>query len=123
MERRKFNFFLVQYVPDPIRTEFINIGIILSEIGIGNPAIVRFTRDWSRVLCLDPEADTDLLEAIEKDIASKFDKGGEVAHAILESLQEEFSNSLQISEARMTMISDLEEGAGQLLQMYVERRK
>jgi hypothetical protein len=30
-------------------------------------ADVRFTRDWRRVRCLDPQADIEMLQALEND--------------------------------------------------------
>ena len=48
MQRRPCEFFLVRYVPDPVRGEFVNIGVLLREAG-GSAAQVRFTRDWTRV--------------------------------------------------------------------------
>jgi hypothetical protein len=64
-DRRICEFQLLRYVPDAVRNEYVHIGVILREQGSGAPAAVRFTRDWRRVRCLDPEADTELLEGME----------------------------------------------------------
>jgi hypothetical protein len=37
-----------------------------------NQSPVRFTRDWRRVRCLDPEADTALLEGMESELRRRF---------------------------------------------------
>src|SRR5580698_8516313 len=55
--RRACEFQLLKYVPDPVRNEYVHIGVILREQGSPG-AEVRFTRDWRRVRCLDPDADT-----------------------------------------------------------------
>ena len=34
---------------------------------------MRFTRDWRRVRCLDPEADTALLEGMESELRRRFE--------------------------------------------------
>jgi hypothetical protein len=47
-------FFVLRYAPDAVKNEFVNIGLVL--LPPAGSAQVRFTRDWSRVLCLDPEA-------------------------------------------------------------------
>ena len=60
-ERRACEFRLLRYVPDAVRNEYVHIGVILREQGSREPAEVRFTHDWRRVRCLDPEADTALL--------------------------------------------------------------
>ena len=59
-QRRMCEFQLLRYVPDAVRNEYVTIGAILREQGSSH-AEVRFTRDWRRVRCLDPHADTALL--------------------------------------------------------------
>ncbi|HVH85601.1 MAG TPA: DUF3037 domain-containing protein [Terriglobales bacterium] len=49
------DFLLMRYVPDPFKNEFVDIGVLLLGRDIGY-AGVRFTRDWARVRCLDPQA-------------------------------------------------------------------
>ena len=63
-------FFLIRYVPDVVKGEFTNIGVVLREAGRRDgAAVVRFTRDWSRVRCMDADADVGLLESLEGEIA------------------------------------------------------
>src|ERR1039458_2332077 len=47
-------FFLLRYVPDAVKDEFVNLGVVLYEPGKAGSAQagfadVRFTRDWRRV--------------------------------------------------------------------------
>ena len=63
-------FSLIRYVPDVVKGEFANIGVVLREAG-GEGAVVRFTRDWARVRCMDADADVGLLEALETEIAER----------------------------------------------------
>ena len=63
-ERKQCEFQLIRYVPDPVKNEFVNIGVLLSAAG-EEQRMLRFTRDWGRVRCLDPDADTAMLEALE----------------------------------------------------------
>ena len=63
-ERVPCEFFLIRYVPDVVKGEFVNIGVVLREAGgdgSGAAARVRFTRDWARVGCVDAEAGLALL--------------------------------------------------------------
>ena len=55
-------FFVVRYAPDAVKNEFVNIGLVLMPPAGG--AQIRFTDDWSRVRCLDPEADLEVLQAL-----------------------------------------------------------
>ena len=59
-ERVACEFRLIRYVPDPVKGEFANIGVVLRAAGKGGQAAVRFTRDWSRVRCLHPDADVEM---------------------------------------------------------------
>ena len=60
-ERKQCEFQLIRYVPDPVKNEFVNIGVLL-RASAGEQSALRFTRDWARVLCLDPDAHTQMLE-------------------------------------------------------------
>ena len=64
---------LIRYVPDVVKGEFTNIGVVLREAGgeARVAAVVRFTRDWSRVRCMDADADIGLLESLEGEIAAR----------------------------------------------------
>ncbi len=72
---RQLEFFLLRYVPNVVKDEFVNIGVVMVEPGAkgGGFAEVRFTRDWRRVRCLDPQADVEMLEALEREIRGQTD--------------------------------------------------
>jgi hypothetical protein len=116
-------FFLIRYVPDVVKGEFVNIGVLLREAGCPSaPSKVRFTRDWSRVRCMDAEADIPLLEALEQEIAARLPLGASSREpkAVLDVLEDTLSNSLQMTEARPVLAENLATGMEQLLRMYVE---
>ena len=76
--RRTCEFQLLRYVPDAVRNEGVHIGVILRERAAEDqPARteVRFTRDWRRVRCLDPDADTALLEGMESELRQRLQTG------------------------------------------------
>jgi hypothetical protein len=127
MQRMPCEFFLIRYVPDVVKGEFVNIGVVLREAnGAGAalrvPTQVRFTRDWSRVRCLDADADVGLLEAVEQEIAGRLRVGvtGHDPKAVLEVLQDSLSNSLQMTDARATLAENMTTEMEQLLRLYVE---
>ena len=74
-DRIQCEFYLLRYVPDTVKNEFVNIGVMLREAGRTDTTQVRFTRDWSRVRCMDPDADTGLLEAMEGELAAACARG------------------------------------------------
>src|SRR5208283_5750567 len=67
-EFRQCEFFLLRYVPDVVKGEFVNLGVVLLEEGENGFTGVRFLRDWRRVRGLDPEADIELLESYESEL-------------------------------------------------------
>jgi hypothetical protein len=126
-ERVPCEFFLIRYVPDVVKGEFTNIGVVLREAGGdgGARAVVRFTRDWSRVRCLDREADLALLEALEGEIAARLPESERDLKPVLGVLEDTLSNSVQITEARACLAESLPAELEQLMRLYVEplRRK
>ncbi len=125
-ERLQCEFSLIRYVPDVVKGEFANIGLVLREAGRDETATVRFTRDWSRVRCMDPDADVELLEALEAEIAQRLLVGVEPrvnARPVLETLEDSLSNSVQLTEMRGTLAESLPAEMEQLLRMYVEPLK
>jgi hypothetical protein len=105
--------------------------VVLRETGREDGATVRFTRDWSRVRCLDPNADVELLESLETEIAERLRAGpNELANAerlnakpLLATLEDTLSNSVQLTEMRGTLAESLPAEMEQLLRMYVEPLK
>ena len=112
-------FSLIRYVPDVVKGEFANIGVVLREAG-GEGAVVRFTRDWVRVRCMDADADVGLLEALETEIAERV-RGVEAnGKTLLEMMGESLSNSVQMTEMQGTLAESLPAEIEQLMRMYVE---
>lgn len=121
-QRLQCEFGILRYVPDVVKGEFANIGVLLREPG--QQAMVRFTRDWSRVRCLDSDADVELLEALESEIAEKLRvESAEHPKAIVKVLEDSLSNSVQITEMRATLAENLPAEMELLLRMYVEPLK
>ena len=126
--RRECEFFLIRYVADAVRNEFVNIGVLLREAsgaGVENAPVLRFTRDWARVRCVDPEADTGMLEALEGELRGRL-AGGTVdgdARPVLEVIEDSFSNLLQVTEAKGCLAESLVSEVESLMRVYVEPRK
>jgi len=117
-QRRACEFHLLRYVPDAVRNEYVHIGVILREEGSRDPARVQFTRDWRRVRCLDPEADTALLEGMESELRRRFqaEPDGDLMRLLTESL----SLSVQMTEPKAYLAESLPAGMEELMRLYVE---
>jgi Protein of unknown function (DUF3037) len=106
-------------VPDPVKNEFVNIGVLLRAEG--EPSTLRFTRDWGRVRCLDPEADTAMLEALEIEIGQRL-RAQPANHPkpIMALLEESLSNGVQITESKAHWAESFPAGLEELMRRYVE---
>lgn len=124
-DRIQCEFFLIRYVPDVVKGEFTNIGVVLREAAPSSDtgAVVRFTRDWSRVRCMDADADIGLLESLEGEIADRLRLGPADTKAVLPLLEDTLSNSVQITEARASLAENMTAELEQLMRMYVEPLK
>ncbi len=121
-ERVPCEFFLIRYVPDVVKGEFTNIGVVLREAAQGGESLVRFTRDWSRVRCMDADADLGLLEGLEGEIAARLGMGvsAKDPKAVMDVLEDSLSNSLQISPAGACLAENVATEMELLMRMYVE---
>jgi hypothetical protein len=121
-ERLQCEFSLIRYVPDVVKGEFANIGVVLREAGRADEVTVCFTCDWSRVRCLDPNADLELLESLATEVTERL-RGSVNAHLnakpMLELLEDTLSNSVQLTEMRGTLAESLPAEMEQLMRMYV----
>ena len=125
-ERVQCEFFLIRYVPDVVKGEFANIGVLLREAGRDDSAVVRFTRDWSRVRCMDATADIELLEALEGEIGARLQATGKDVPGtkpVMEILQDTLANSVQMTEVKACLAESLPAEIEQLMKMYVEPLK
>lgn len=123
MERLACEFFLIRYVPDPVKNEFVNIGVLLREAAKPEQIQLRFTHDWQRVRCFDPDADTEMLEALELELRRRLPEKLDGARPLMEVLRDSFSNAIQVTEARACLAESIPAEMEQLMRMYVEPRK
>ena len=123
-ERRKLEFFLLRYVPDAVKDEFVNIGVVMVEPEANGDgfADVRFTRDWRRVRCLDPQADVDMLAALEREVRGKLADVRDRA-VLFRRLEDSFSNVIQISPAKGCLADDPVAEIEAMASMYLEAAK
>ena len=117
--RQQCRFFLLRYVPDAVKNEFVNVGLVLlPETG---PAELRFTTDWSRVRCLDPEADLEMLEAVQRELNENLHNAGVERDLVLRKIQDSFSNAIQASDLTACLAEQPRAEADELARLYLER--
>ncbi len=122
--KKQLEFFLLRYVPDAVKDEFVNIGLVMVEAGANGAgfAEVRFTRDWRRVRCLDPQADVEMLAALEREIRGQL-ATPQNREVLLRRLQDSFSNVIQLSPAKGCLAEDPVQEIEGLASMYLEAAK
>lgn len=120
-ERRQLEFFLLRYVPDAVKDEFVNIGLVMVEPGANGAgfAEVRFTRDWRRVRCLDPQADVEMLEAMEREIRGQLGETRD-RELLMRRLEDSFSNLIQVSPAKGCLAEDPAVEIEAMASLYLE---
>jgi len=121
-ERRQCEFFLLRYVPDAVKDEFVNVGVVLFESS-GGFADVRFTKDWKRVRCLDPDADVEILEGMEREIKECLGEGFSNQEWLLKRMNDTFSNAIRLTPTKAVLTESPQEEIGLLAEMYLERGK
>ncbi|MGH9503674.1 MAG: DUF3037 domain-containing protein [Terriglobales bacterium] len=124
VELKKLEFFLLRYVPDAVKDEFVNVGVVMLEPGANGDgfADVRFTRDWRRVRCLDPQADVEMLEALERDIRGQLGEARD-REALLWKLNDSFSNLIQVSPTKACLAEEPGKEMETLARLYFEGPK
>jgi hypothetical protein len=88
----KLGFSLVQYFPNAVRDQFINIGVMLVDSDHAGFVAVRFRPDWRCVQSFDPEADIEVLESFAAEMQGTKDR-----QALLHTMEDSFSNAIRLS--------------------------
>ncbi len=116
------DFHLIRYAPDPVRNEFLNIGIILREKNSEAPHIeVRFTRDWRRIRCLAPDVHISEFEALEGELRRNFATATPAAsEGELTRMLDSWSNSVQITDQKPHSAESFPAALEELMRLYVD---
>jgi hypothetical protein len=127
---KQCEFFLVRYVPDVIKGEFVNIGVVLLESGGDGFTGFRFTRDWRRARCADPELDIELLESYEEGLRLHLESlvpqvinyRGPMSRRdwLLDQMQQSLSGVLQLTPMTAVLTESPPVELGKLAQTYLE---
>lgn len=130
---RQCHFFLLRYVPDVVKGEFVNLGVVLLEEGENGFTDLRFLRDWRRLRGLDPEADIELLESYEAELRRLLQSRvpeiinyrGPMSRRdwLLAQIRDSFSGALEITPMTAVLAESPQAELGKLAQMYLESER
>jgi hypothetical protein len=115
---RTCQFYLLRYVPNIVRGEFVNLGVLLYDPGANRLYAPRLLENFRRVRRLHPWADLDVLAALEKKIEEEVPAQSDELPAYLDHLQQ-FSNVLEFTEPKAVLTADPAAELDRLFESYV----
>jgi|SRR5581483_3521242 len=120
VQKHKLEGFVLRYAPTSVQRRSAEVGVILREPGAGAAgfAEVRFTNQWRQVLCVDPDADIELLEALEREIRQML-RDPQERELFVKRLGESFSGCIQADPVAVFATSSPAEELEKLAAMYL----
>lgn len=119
---RECSYFLVRYVPDLVRDEFLNIGLFL-HIPEEEFLDCLFTDDFRLVKRFHPQADTRFLRELQPYFEQQIKEHERDLAGFLREMRETYSNLIQVSELRTCLMTDPQAEMQQLFARYVGARR
>jgi len=105
-ELKECSYFLVRYVPDVVKQEFINIGVFLFS-----PAEqfldCLFSDDFRRINRFHAQADTEFLKELQTHFEQQIEEHEKDLEGYIQEMQQSYSNLIQLSPARTCLTADL----------------
>jgi len=117
-ELKECSYFLVRYVPDVTKEEFINIGVFLSCPGERFLDCV-FSDDWRRINRFHEQADAEFLKDLQSHFKQQIEEHKNDLNRFIEEMQQSYSNLIQLSGARSCLTSNLPAQLQDLFERYV----
>jgi DUF3037 family protein len=115
---KRCSFFLLRYAPDLRRDEALNLGVFLHSPEEKYLGCV-LTDDFRRVKRLHPQADLELLRALQQHFDEEIDRRGDDLEAYIGEMQESYSNLIQVSDPRPCLLADPQGEIQSLFARYV----
>jgi DUF3037 family protein len=120
-ERKMFTYRILRYVPNLIRDEWVNIGVLLEDGGSAQRAIKLIEEDseFARLRRLNPAMDDSLLRGLAGAFDAELRKPKEAVAAYLEKLDQTLSNAVQFSPVKAVLAEDFDAELDRLYQDQV----
>jgi hypothetical protein len=120
-ERKMFTYRILRYVPNLIRDEWMNIGVLLEDDGSGQRAIKLIEEDseFARLRRLNPAMDDSLLRGLAGAFDAELRKPNEAVVAYLDKLDQTLSNAVQFSPVKAVLAEDFDGELDRLYQDHV----
>ena len=115
-EFKECSYFVVRYVPDVVKQEFVNIGLFLFCPAEQFLDCV-FSDDWRRISRFHAAADTEFLKDLQPHFEQQIKEHEKDLEGYIREMQQSYSNLIQLSPLRTCLTADL----GAQLQDLFER--
>jgi len=117
LERR-----ILRYAPNPVRDEWVNIGVLLEEAGGGRRAIrlIQEDAEFARLRRLHANADFGVLRALAAEFEARLESARGTSAQEFEKFAETLSNVLEFSPAKGVLALDFDEEMQRLFREHVE---
>lgn len=118
---KQCSYFLVRYVPDAAREEFLNVGVF-----VHSPADdfldCMFTEDFHRIRRFHAQADTELLSELQEYFEQQIKENESDLEGYIGKMQESFSNLIQVTPPRTCLATDPQAQMQDIFERYVGAR-
>ena len=120
-KRKILTYRVLRYVPNLVRDEWMNIGVLLEDRTSGQRAIKLIEEDseFARVRRLNPAMDDSLLRGLAGTFDAELRKPEEAAAAYLEKLDQTLSNAVQFGPVKGVLAEDFDAELDRLYQDQV----
>lgn len=118
---KECSLYLVHYVPDLVRGEFVNIGLLLhspDEKFLG----CLFTDDLRRIKRFHPQADLEFLRDLQQDFELRIDEHSDDLENYVGWMRESYSNLIQLAPAQTCLLREPQTEIQRLFESYVGPR-
>ena len=120
-ELKECSYFLVRYVPDVVKQEFINIGLFLFCSG-EQFLDCLFSDDFRRINRFHAQADTQFLKELQRHFEEQIGEHEKDLEGYVREMQQSYSNLIQLSPPRTCLTTDLRAQLQDLFERYVGAR-
>ena len=120
-QRKMLTYRILRYVPNLMRDEWMNIGVLLEDGPSGKRAIKLIEEDseFARVRRLNPAMDDSLLRGLAGTFDAELSKPNEAVAAYLEKLDQTLSNAVQFGPVKGVLAEDFDAELDRLYQDQV----
>src|ERR1700722_12698309 len=120
-ERKMLTYRILRYVPNLMRDEWVNIGVLLEDGPNAQRAIKLIEEDseFARVRRLNPAIDDSLLRGLAGTFDAELRKSNETVAAYLEKLDQTLSNAVQFGPVKGVYAEDFDAELDRLYQDQV----